>query len=159
MQLKIAALCGALVAGTLPAVAMAADRHEGYYYPKITSSETYKARAATLTQGVRRMRIGFIVGFTEQQLKRPYAPEVAVFAKGEEAQKLLIVALNKDAISSIYQARALLAQMTSVARTSDVFVRNKVAESFTFLDMLKLMGYEQLTISDGHSYAHQIKIE
>lgn len=140
-------------------MASAADRHEGYYYPPLTSQETYTARAVTLPDSARTRRIGFVVGLTKQQHEKAYAPEVAVFTKGTEAQKMIIVALNRNAISNIYQARGLIAQMTAVARATQIFIDNRVEETYTFLDLLKLMGYEQLTISDGHSYAHQIKIE
>ena len=38
-------------------------------------------------------------------------------------------------------------------------IQNRVEDTYTFLDLLKLLGYRQLTVSDGHSYAHQITIE
>ncbi|NNG03842.1 MAG: molybdopterin-guanine dinucleotide biosynthesis protein A, partial [Inquilinus sp.] len=61
--------------------------------------------------------------------------------------------------SNLFQARAMLAQMTAVARSTEVFIQNQVEETYTFLDLLKLLGFKQLTISDGHSYAHQYAIE
>ncbi len=137
----------------------AADRHEGYYYPTVTSRETYVARAITLPDSDRARRIGFIVGLTRQQLAQDYPPEVAIFTKGAEAEKMIIVALNRDAISSLYQARAMLAQMTAVARSTEVFIQNRVEDTYTFLDLLKLLGYELLTVTDGHSYTHQYTIE
>lgn len=139
--------------------AAAQDRHEGYYYPEITSVESYPARARTLPDSDRTRRIGFIVGVTRQQLAQDYPPEVAIYAKGTDAEKMIIIALNSDAITSLYQARAMLAQMTAVARSTEVFIQNQVEEYYTFLDLLKLLGFKQLTISDGHSYAHQYTIE
>ena len=143
----------------LGGLAAAQDRHEGYYYPEVTSVETYPARARTLPDSDRTRRIGFIVGVTRQQLAQDYPPEVAIFTKGAEAEKMIIVALNRDAISSLYQARAMLAQMTAVARSTEVFIQNQVEEYYTFLDLLKLLGFRQLTISDGHTYTHQYTIE
>lgn len=160
MRLGILMLLATLTAGILPpSAAVADDRHEGYYYPDVTSRETYTARSVTLPDSDRARRIGFIVGLTRQQLGQDYPPELAVFAKGEQAEKMIIVALNRNAISSLYQARGMLAQMTAVARSTEVFIQNRVEDTYTFLDLLKLLGYRQLTVSDGLSYAHQITIE
>lgn len=159
MRLGFLILLAALTASLQSFVAAADDRHEGYYYPTVTSQETYPARAITLADSDRARRIGFIVGLTRQQLAQDYPPEVAIFTKGAEAEKMIIVALNRTAISSLYQARGMLAQMTAVARSTEVFIQNRVEDSYTFLDLLKLLGYRQLTVSDGHSYAHQIRIE
>ena len=137
----------------------AQDRHEGYYYPEVTSTEVYPARGPTLQSSNRLRRIGFVIGLTQQQIQQPFPPQVAVFAKGAEAEKLIIVALNRDAIATLYQARGLLARMTAIARASPIFVDNQVEDYFTFLDLLAMLGFEQLTISDGQSYAHQITIE
>ncbi|MGI9332653.1 MAG: molybdopterin-guanine dinucleotide biosynthesis protein A [Gammaproteobacteria bacterium] len=159
MRLVWAMVTVTLSSSVIPTALTAADRHEGYYYPTVTSRETYTARAVTLPDSARARRIGFVVGLTKQQHEQAYPPEVAVFTKGAEAEKMIIVALNRNAISNVYQARALIAQMTAVARATEVFIHNRVEQTYTFLDLLKLMGYEQLTVSDGHSYAHQIKIE
>lgn len=137
----------------------AADRHELYYYPEVTSQETYVARAPRLPDSDRQRRLGFVIGFTQQQYERAYFPPVALFAKGTDAEKMLIIATTDDAITSLYQARAYLAQLTSIARLSPVFVDNQVEDFYTFLDLLVLMGFEQLTISDGHTYTHQILFE
>lgn len=135
-----------------------AERHEGYYYPPLDSEEDYVARGPVLGESDRTRRIGFTVGMTKEQYARSYPPEVAVFAKGAEAEKLIIVALNAHAITTLYQARGLLAQMTSIARATPIFVENAVEDVFTFLDLLNLLGFEELTISDGRSYAHRINI-
>ena len=136
--------------------AEASDRHELYYYPEVTSQETYVARAPSLPDSDRQRRLGFVIGFTQQQYERPYFPPVAIFAKGTDAEKMLIVATTDGVIGSLYQARAYLAQLTSIARVSPVFVDNRVEDFYTFLDLLVLMGFEQLTISDGRTYSHQI---
>ncbi len=159
MRRAVIALFAGAFAGICAAAAVAQDRHAGYYYPPVTSQETYPARAPVLPDSDRLRRIGFIVGLTRQQLARDYAPEIAIFAKGAEAEKIIIVALNNDAIATLYQARGLLAQLTAVARSTPIFIENRVEDTYTFLDLLRLLGFRQLTISDGHSYAHQIKIE
>jgi hypothetical protein len=135
------------------------DRHVGYYYPDPASSETYVARAETLPQANRQMRIGFVVGYTTSQLEQPYPPAYALYAKGAEAQKLIIAALDDDRMNSLYRARAVLAMMTAVARTMPIFVDNGVEDHFTFFDLAKLLGFEQITVTDGHDFAHQVFLE
>jgi hypothetical protein len=154
------ALAGLLLA-TAPAGAQepTGDRHDGYYYPTPQTVETYEARADTLEDSDRTRRIGFVIELTAQMLSNPYPPEFAVFAKGEEAEKLLIVAMRGGVIDTIYRARALLAMLTSVSRATPLFQDYGVAEVFTFFDLLKILGFAQLTISDGDSFAHQVLIE
>ena len=73
----------------LPLGAVASDKHdhEGYYYPKVTSSEIYTSEATVEPGATRKSRLAFIVGFTSQQLSRGYAPNYAMFAKGDDADE------------------------------------------------------------------------
>lgn len=151
----------ALVAGLFAANAEAQtnDRHAGYYYPKPQSIEFYEPRAKILPDSNKRRRIGFTVQLAEQTLKRPYAPELAIFAKGADAEKLIIVSMREGYADTLFRARALLAQLTAVSRGTPLMQNLGVADSFTFFDLLVLMGFEQMTISDGHEFAHQVKFE
>ncbi|MEE8172682.1 MAG: molybdopterin-guanine dinucleotide biosynthesis protein A [Alphaproteobacteria bacterium] len=135
---------------------LAKDRHAGYYYPRASSSEEFKPRVVTMSEANRRSRIQFVVGWTQQMLSRPYAPEFAIFAKGDEAEKLIIVALQEGSLGTIYRARAALAMMTSIARTSEFLNRLGVQDYFTFFDLATLFGFTQITITDGDRYSHQI---
>jgi len=135
------------------------DRHEGYYHPPVTSSEIYNARAPGLPQSDAERRIGFVVALTREQLDRPYPPPFAVYAKGAESEKLIIVALEEDALDTLYRMRAMLAQLTAVARSSPLFVEADVADWYTFLDLLRMLGFTQLTVSDGRDWAHRYIIE
>lgn len=146
----------ALLAGS--ATVLAEDRHVGYYYPPPQSLESYPARVETLPDSDRSRRIGFVVQITQQMLKRPYPPDYAIFAKGEEAEKMLIVALRDDVIDNIYRARALLAMLTAIARATPLFQQYGAAEYLTFFDLLAILGFDQLTISDGESFSHQVTI-
>lgn len=141
------------------ATARAADRHAGYYYPTPGSTETYKARTLTTAGADRKMRLGFIVGITQNMLKAPYAPRFVIYAKGEQAEKMIIVALEDDYIGTIYRARALLAQLTAIARTTPLLRELGLADFLTFFDLVKLLGFIQITISDGDQFAHQIFLE
>lgn len=145
--------------GLLVEDAEGTSRHEGYYYPPLTGSEVYPARADELPDNSRTRRLGFIVGVTKGQMGREYPPPYAMYAKGAEAEKMIVVALYDGFIGNVYQARALLAQMTAVARDMPLFVDNAVEDYYTFLDLLKLMGFTELTITNGSDFSYQYEIE
>lgn len=135
------------------------DRHAGYYYPPPTSFETYTARAQVLPDTNRARRIGFIVGLTQQSTANPYPMRFTLFAKGGDAEKLIIVALDDDVMATIYRARAVLATMTSLARATPIFTEFGVEDFFTFFDLARMLGFKQITISDGKSFAHQVTLQ
>jgi len=153
--------CGLLA--VLPLVALATepgnDRHSGYYYPEPGIQEVYTARAQTLPDANRRLRIGFVTGASQAMAGRAYAPRFTLFAKGEQAQKLVIVALADGPIDTLYRARAVLADLTAMSRVLPIFKEFGVQDWFTFLDLAKMMGFKQITISDGRAFAHQIVIQ
>jgi hypothetical protein len=62
-------------------------------------------------------------------------------------------------LNTVYRARALLATLTSVARTTPVFRSYGVEDLFTFFDLLKLMGFARVTVTDGDEFTHQVNIE
>jgi hypothetical protein len=160
MKRVLAAAALATVAmGPAAADEVGADRHLGYYYPAPESSETYSARVDTLIDSDRTRRIAFVTGLTKEILNQKYQPTYAVFAKGEEAEKLIIVGLQDGQLDTIYRARALFATLTAVARFSPVFQNAPDADRLTFFDLLKLLGFQQLTVSDGVGFAHQVFIE
>lgn len=136
----------------------AEDKHVGYYYPTPARIETYTARAPTMEGADRRRRVGFVVAVVNQMLDRPYAPGLSFFAKGDEAEKLIIVSNRAGQLDTIYRVRALLATLTSTARLTPIFKELKVDHLFTFLDLLKMLGFTQITVSDGDHFAHQILI-
>ena len=150
----------AVILGSLAAAPVQADdRHSGYYYPEPASREVYEARAYTLPEASRKARIAFVTGITSEQNKAPYPPTAAIFAKGTDAEKLIIVALSDERIDTVYRARAIFAQMTAVARLLPIFTELGVEDYFTFFDLVKMMGFKQITISNGREFAHQVTIQ
>lgn len=135
------------------------DHHEGYYYPKPGTFEHYPARVYSLPESDRVRRQAFVIGLTKQLVGGQYAPSYAVFAKGDVSDKLIIVALGDGQLNTIYRARALLATFTSVARSTSFFQQNTQPDESTFLDLLKLLGFKRVTVSDGRDFAHQIIID
>ena len=132
------------------------DRYVGYYYPKPSAIEIYKARAAVLPGANRKRRVAFIVHVVKERLQRPYPPTYSLFPKGGRAHKLIIVSNLPGQLNTIYRVRALLATMTSVARSLPIFRDHSVEDDFTFLDLMKMLGFESVTVSDGESFTHQI---
>jgi hypothetical protein len=136
----------------------AEDNHAGYYYPEPTSREEYVSRARQMVDADRGQRLAFLSAITLGQLERPFPPPFALFAKGDDAEKLIIISMNAGYADTLYRMRGFLALLTQISRQSPVFVAFKVDEVFTFLDLLRMLGFEQVTISDGDRYAHQILI-
>ena len=150
----LACLAAPLVSG-----AKAAERHTGYYYPEPQTREVYTARSRTLPEANRTLRIGFVTGITLQQFDHPYPPQVAIFAKGTEAEKLIIVGLVDGRLDTLFRARAVFANMTAASRQLPAFAEMGVQDFFTFFDLVKMLGFKQITISDGRDFAHRVTIE
>ncbi|MBL8832923.1 MAG: hypothetical protein JNL71_11085 [Rhodospirillales bacterium] len=149
---------GLMLFAAAPLQAQPADRHEGYYYPQPSSQETYVARAKVLIDATRDKRLEFVNGITASQLAATYAPQYVVFAKGDRADRLIVVSLVPGQLDTVFRVRALLAQLTAVARGAPLLQDYGVDNLFTFLDVLKLMGFTRVTLSDGDRFAHQIAI-
>ena len=133
--------------------------HEGYYYPKPQTLEHYVSRTITLAESDKVRRQAFIIGMTKQLLDGKYAPSFAIFAKGDQSEKLIIVGMVDGQLNTIYRARALLAQLTAVARATPFFQQNTQPEESTFFDFMKLLGFRQITITDGREFAHQVIVD
>jgi hypothetical protein len=160
LRLGVGAAVVAAVAAAAAAAATAQekDRHAGYHYPPATVTETFRAEATTLGAATRVRRIGFVTILAGKALGASYAPPYAMFVKGADAEKLIIVGIG-DYLANVYQARALLAQMTAQARTTEVFKEVDPEHRLTFLDLLKMLGFAQVTVSDGKTFTLQIAIK
>ena len=148
----------ALVLGLTATQATAKDRHSGYYYPEVGSTEDYVARAKVLSEADRNMRIGFIVAQTIGQREAGYPPRFAIYAKGSEADKMIIVGMGGGSFGTLYRARAVLAQLTATSRNTKLFRELAVEDFFTFFDLIRMLGFKQITITDGDTYAHRVNL-
>ena len=101
----------------------------------------------------------FVTVISQGTLQSAYRVPYAVFVKGEKADKLIIVGLAHGELDTVYRQRALLANMTTMARLSPFFQERTVAEDSTFFDLLKLLGFASVTITDGDKAAHQVTIK
>jgi hypothetical protein len=149
---KVALFGLALVVLCALGPARAEERHAGYYYPPPKTQKT-------LPDSDRKRRLGFVTAMTAQMLSNPYPPPFAIFAKGDDAEKLIIVGLYENSYNTLYRMRGLLAMLTASARMTPFFNEVGVEDYFTFFDLAKLLGFTQITVSDGRDFAHRIDIK
>ena len=142
-----------------PATPAGEDRYIGYYYPKPTSTETFESTMQTIQGAERAQRIQFVTVVSQGTIQSAYRVPYAVFAKGEKADHMIIVGMQQGELNTIYRMRALLANMTTMSRLSPFFQERTVAEDATFFDLLKLLGFRTLTITDGEKLTHQVTIK
>lgn len=156
------ALClfvAAVMSAAFWSTAEAKERHVGYYFPAPQSNEVYTARAQVLADSDRKRRLTFVTALTIQMLSQPYPPQFVIFAKGGDAEKMIIVATADNVYNTIYRARALFAMLTAVSRQTPFFQDFGVEDLFTFFDLAKLLGFKQITISDGAKFAHRVVLQ
>lgn len=149
---------GAVLFFAIVGTASAGDSHANYYYPEPQTKEVYVSPLPILPTESKRSRVGFTVGLNQRQLSRSYAPQYHIFAKGAHAQKMIIVAAGNENYNTLYRLRALLASLTSTARTSPLFSQAPNPEELNFLDLATMAGFTQVTVSDGEAIAHRIKL-
>ncbi len=135
-----------MVVLALPNTARAADRHGGYYYPPIMENAS------------REVRIGFIVVQTNGQSKRASSPRYARSATGDAAENGHLVGLDPHSFATLFRARGVLAQLMAEARASALFRNLAVEDLCTFFDLARMLGFAQITISDGRTYAHRVNL-
>jgi hypothetical protein len=135
------------------------DRYIGYYYPKPTTIETFESSLKTIDGVDRAQRIQFVTVVAQGTLQSAYRVPYAVFAKGEKADRMIIIGLQPGELNTIYRVRGVLANMTTMSRLSPFFQEHTVAEDATFFDLLKLLGFSTVTITDGEKLTHQVTIK
>jgi len=151
-------VAAAFIIGTSLA-ASAADRREGYYYPPITSEEVFDRTIGTAPPAAGAVRTAFLTEINKGQRASRNKPRIAIFGKGGETQHMIIVALDDDIFSTLFRARAVMAQMSSQARTTPFFQKNRLQFAATWFDLAKLLGFKDIVLTDGKSWAHKVIIQ
>ncbi|MEM7544755.1 MAG: hypothetical protein AAF367_04395 [Pseudomonadota bacterium] len=146
----------AILAWLFMTEAQADDRYVDYYYPPITSEESFNRQLAAAPAAPAAVRTNFVTAITKAQLEAPESPRFVIFEKGANAEKLIIVALDDQVFKTLFRARALLAQITSNMRGTDFFRQQNLHLEGTLYDMLKIMQFESLVISDGEAWSHMV---
>ncbi|MEM9044509.1 MAG: hypothetical protein AAGC81_07420 [Pseudomonadota bacterium] len=146
-----------LLSLSLIGTASLADTRAGYYYPDITTNEEFQIRlgedAASSSNDT---RIEFITDMASRQRERNYPPRITIFTKGHDARRLIIVAMDNEVFETLYRARAMLAELTSEARSTPLLRDRNMQTLVTFFDVLTMLGFKEVTLSDGKTWTHRI---
>lgn len=152
MTRLLAVLAAILMAGAVAAE----DRYVGYYYPEVTTEENFD-RVVRDSQGAgKAVRIDFVNVLTTAQLEAPESPRFVFFSKGSDSKTLILVALDDEVFKTVYRARAILAQLTVSVRKGGFFRSEELQYVATFYDLLQLMQFDELIISDGETWSHRV---
>jgi hypothetical protein len=166
MRVLLECLISVMTAALAPLAAGAAEpsakpspsHHEGYYYPKITSREVYTALTRPLAKMDRHARLLFVSSAAQQQIEGGYAPRYASFAKGDDAEELIIIGLDETSFATLYRARAVMAALSSLARLSPLLKDADLEDALTYYDLIHLLGFKTITISDGRNFTHRVTL-
>ncbi len=154
-----ALIAGVALAAAAALPAAAQDRYENYYYPPVGSEETFARKIIPGPVPDANAREAFVTLITRAQLDAPDSPPYVLFAKGEASRKLILVGLDDQMFGSIYRARAVMAQLSASMRGAPFFREQGLQATGTFYDMLQLLDFKSLTITDGESWAHRVNFE
>ncbi len=158
IRILIAAIIAvSLAVASFGGAAWAAGR-DSYYYPPVNSEEVFARDLALAPIPRRAVRVGLITRITRTQLAAPESPRFVIFAKGDEAKHMIIIALDDQVFKTVYRARAVLAQLTSNVRSADFFTSN-IEDYATWFDLAKMLGFDDLVISDGATWSHRVIFE
>lgn len=133
------------------------DRYVGYYYPPIGSREAYHLKIREFSEASKRTRLAFVASVVHGLDKRGVLSDFIMFAKGQESDKLIIMALEDDRLNTLYRLRGHMAGLTSRTRLSRFF-KDIPTDNLTFLDLVGSLGFKIVTITDGQSITHQYTI-
>lgn len=149
-------LLAVLTAIAVAGAAAADDRQAGYYYPDITSEESFDRVVRSGEGAGKTVRIDFVNVLTTAQLDAPESPRFVFYAKGEGAETLILTALDDEVFSTLYRARAILAQLTVSVRKGGFFQSEDLQYVATFYDLLQLLQFDELIITDGETWSHRV---
>lgn len=135
------------------------DKYVGYYYPEVGSQEDFARIIADTPFASRDVRVNFATTITKAQLEAPESPRFVLFTKGGDSNTLIMLALDDEIFKTLYRARALMAQLTSNIRGTAFFRQQKLEVAGTFYDMLQMMRFKRLVISDGETWSHQVNFK
>ena len=133
---------------------LAADREAGTLYPEPKSSELVRSLAKPRDDAstVERRRFALALG---RALTNAGLGEVSVETTGDNAERLVLVAVQGGIADTLYRARALLARLGGLAREIAPFAASQPDLEWSFLDLLRSLDFERVTVSDGDELAVQ----
>jgi hypothetical protein len=155
--MRAAAFVLALLTAAPAAAGATHQEREDYYYPPVRSSEIFDRTLQPAEAADRAARLAFVREITMRQFSASTPKRYALFAKGEGAHEMIITALDDDVFATLFRARAVIAQLAAPAHQTTFFETNPIAEVATFYDMMKRLGFDSLTLTDGRSWSHRIQ--
>ena len=158
MRTLIAAL---LISFAAAASAQKADPdQDGYYYPTVSTTERFERELLQADAPAdRELRQLFLAQLRREHAAAEGERRIEIFAKGSAATNLIIIALDDEVFRTIWRARAVLAGLTTEARSTDFFKTNPAAARATWFDLLKVLGFEDIVISDGATWSHLVSFK
>jgi len=113
----------------------------------------------TLPESNQTRRQAFVIGMTQKLLDGKYAPGFAIFAKGNQSEKLIIVGMIDGQLNTVYRARALLAELTAGRAIHRLLPAEYQPEASNFFDF-----HEAARLPSGHhhrwrDFAHQVIVD
>lgn len=155
---KLAAMA-IVIALPFQAYAEKLDKRAGYYYPPITSEEIFDRTIAKAPKASSAVRTAFVTEITKSQLSARTEPRFVVFTKGSQSEHLIVIAVDDEIFGTLFRARAVMAQFSSKARSTPFFKKHGIQFDATWYDLAKILGFEDIVLSDGKSWAHRVTIE
>ncbi len=135
----------------------AATSDAGYYYSGISSSEPVSTIANPSGAG-KEERAAVLSRLAILQRARG-SGDFYILAEGDALETMIISARPGSRLNSKYQARALMGDITAVARNGKLFQEYGVQTEATFFDMAKIWGFESIIVTNGENFAHQFLIQ
>lgn len=131
----------------------------GYHYPKPIGAETRKTIVSDLETPPFEVRVQVVSGLSNVIAARPYPPIFFPLTEGDEEKIMVMMSTGSNDVETVYQARAIVDQLSSLVRNNPLFAEYGVESYASFFDVLKLWGFEMLVITDGDEFAYAFIVE
>ena len=125
--------------------------HQFYPTPKVI--ENYKSRRRVLTSTQNKTRIAFVNNILRAFIHRDAKERVFVFAKGKNAENMIIMDSVNGNLNTIFKVRAFIEVLPVLLRNSPIYRKFKNSEIPPFLDLAKMNGFKTITFTDGDKYS------
>lgn len=135
-------------------------REAGYTYPAPSGSEVVSTIVNDAVQVPPfEARVQFVSQLTQVLASRPYPPLALAMTEGDDHETIVFLDAGRLDVSTPYEARAIVAQMSSATRNSPLFAQYGVENYASIFDMFKLLGFAQVIITNGDDFAYSFLIE
>jgi hypothetical protein len=125
--------------------------HQFYPTPKVI--ENYKSRRRVLTGTQNKTRIAFANNILRAFIHRDVKERVFVFAKGKNAENMIIMDSVNGNLNTIFKVRAFIEVLPVLLRNTPIYRKFKNSEIPPFLDLAKMNGFKTVIFTDGDKYS------